>query len=317
MTKSKRNGASIVTGPVVCAPWQGIQNDAPQVDEVAPRKGPVRESVMTVLDSGDETYLKRILIGTPVTGLVRIEWAFARFGQIMPVNWTAVSSPEPVPSIAPLRYTVADAQNIIVHRAVQEDYEWLLLLEHDVVLPVGTFVMLDEYMREGKVPVVSGLYYTRSRPSMPLIFRGRGNGVFLKWSPGDLVWCDGVPTGILLIHSSLLKVMYHDSPEYVVKPGLAVRRVFDTPARQWYDPETRAFNWVLGTSDLEWCSRVMREGYFKKAGWPEYQKRKWPFLVDTRMVCGHINPDGGQFPPELDVLRQAVNDRANAPSLEV
>jgi hypothetical protein len=52
----------------------------------------------------------------------------------------------------------------------------------------------------------------------------------------------------------------------------------------------------MGTSDLDWCTRVMEGGYFKKAGWPKFQRRKYPFLVDTNILCRHINPNGEIFP---------------------
>jgi len=249
-----------------------------------------------IQDSGDENFSKRLLIGTATTGLVRIEWVQARYGQIIPTNWSMVSLLHYLDAYIPLRYQVDDAQNAIVKQAVENKYEWLLLVEHDTILPPDAFVRFGEYMREEKVPVVSGLYYTRSRPSEPLVYRGRGNSFFGKWQMGDLVWCDGVPTGALLIHCSILRAMYDDSPEYQVPPGLTLRRVFETPRTFWSDPESKQFNTVSGTSDLNWCTRIMKGSYFEKAGWPEYQKMEFPFLVDTNIFCRHIDPDGAQYP---------------------
>ncbi len=53
--------------------------------------------------------------------------------------------------------------------------------------------------------VVSGLYFSKGVPSWPLIFRGRGNGAFLNFRIGDRVWCDGIPTGFLLVHMSVIR----------------------------------------------------------------------------------------------------------------
>jgi len=150
-------------------------------------------------------------------------------------------------------------------------------------------------MREEQVPVVSGLYYTRSIPSEPLIYRGRGNSFYTDWDMGDKVWCDGVPTGCLLIHCGILRAMWQDAESYQLA-GIQVRRVFETPTRSWHDPETGTFNMTSGTSDLDWCTKVMTGGYFGKAGWTEYEGREFPFLCDTNIKCGHINPDGQQFP---------------------
>jgi hypothetical protein len=190
---------------------------------------------------------------------------------------------------------VDDAQNIIVKQAVEGKYQWLLLIEHDTIPPADAFIRFNQYMRDEKIPVVSGLYYARSRPSEPLVFRGRGNSFYGDWQPGDMVWCDGVPTGMLLIHCSILRAMWDESPEYSVR-GTITRRVFETPRNVWIDPTTHQFNSESGTSDLAWCDRVMKGGFFEKAGWKEYQEKEYPFCVDTNIFCKHIDPDGQQYP---------------------
>ena len=229
--------------------------------------------------------VSRLLIGTPTTGLVRIEWVIARYSQVTPVNWSETT----YNWIVPVGYSVADAQNMVAKYAVEQEYEWLLFVEHDVVLPRDAFVRFNTYMSEGKVPVVSGLYYTRTSPPTPMIFRGRGTGYFGGWEHGDQVWCDGVPTGCLLVHGSILKAMWDDSPEYEVG-GSATRQVFESPRRM-----TEHGIWS-GTSDLEWCSRVMDGGYFAQAGWDKYQEMENPLLVDTNIFCRHISTNGEQFP---------------------
>jgi hypothetical protein len=248
-----------------------------------------------IQDSGDPEYTKRLLVGTATTGLVRIEWVGARYGNIIPVNWSMVTFQHFIDSYIPLRYQVDDAQNMIAKEAVEKGYEWCLLLEHDVIIPPDCFIRINEYMRKADIPIVSGLYYTRSRPSEPLLFRGRGNSFFDKWQMGDRVWVDGIPTGIVLIHGSILKAMWAESPEYAVR-GAITRRIFETPRKLWYDPETDSGSILSGTSDLWWCDRIMKENFFTKAGWPKYQKKKYPFLVDTQLFCRHINQDGEQFP---------------------
>jgi hypothetical protein len=261
---------------------------------------PVQPYRNIVEDSGTSSYINRILIATPVTGSVRIEWVQARYGQIIPVNWSQVQYIEWMNGYYPLRYQVADAQNMCVKIAITKEFEWMLLWEHDVIPPIDALVKLNNYMREEQVPVVSGLYHTRSRPSEPLIFKGRGTGSFVDFVEGDKIWCDGIPTGFLLIHCGILRKMWDESEEYVVHyPGGRVamtRRVFETPRELFINPETGDNFTLEGTSDLEWCTRVMKGEYFAKAGWEEYQKMEYPFLVDTSIKCSHINMDGEQFP---------------------
>lgn len=283
-------------------------------------KSPVREYREIVNDSGTNKYTNRILIGTATTGLVRVEWMQARFGQIVPVNWSNVIMNEWIPGYMPLRYQVADAQNLIVKKAVEMDFEWLLLWEHDVIAPADTLIKLNRYITDEKVPIVSGLYFTRSRPAEPLIFRGRGTGAFRDWTLGGDVWCDGVPTGMLLVHMGIIREMWKDAEEYEITYGTTsqrTRRVFDTPRRLWFDPETGGYNTVEGTSDLEWCTRIMEKGYFARAGWHEYQEKQYPFLVDTSIFCRHINPDGEQFPYPLELAEFAEENEPQPLSVQV
>jgi len=252
------------------------------------------EEFLGILKSGANPY-SRLCIGTPTLGTIRMEWHQARISLIMPVNWAEVRVMQNMPGFMPLGFLVADAQNLIVRHAIDQDSEWLLLYEDDVLPPLDAFVRLNEYMMDGGTPIVSGLYYTKSRPSEPLIFRGRGNGYYPKWKRGDLVWADGVPTGFLLIHMSIMKALWEDSEAYIVR-GQETRRVFHFPRDMWQDPETGNYKTMHGTSDLAWCSRIIEGGYFKKAGWPKYQRKKYPFLVDTNIFCRHISPNGELFP---------------------
>lgn len=250
----------------------------------------------TLDDSGNPHYTHRVLIGTASTGLVRMEWVHSRYGQVIPVNWGQVSYTEFVGGYIPLRYQVDDAQNLIIQAAVQGNYEWVLLWEHDVIAPPDALIKLDKYLSSREHPVVSGLYFTRAAPARPLVFRGRGNGVYTDWKIGDKVWCDGVPTGFLLIHASVFKLMYEEAPEYLVQGHRPARLVFRTPRDVAIDPEIGGVHTLTGTSDLDWCTQVMNKNIFARAGWPEHAKMEFPFLIDTNIACRHIAPNGEQFP---------------------
>lgn len=261
---------------------------------------PVRPYRIIVDDSGNNFYVNRVLLASPVTGLVRVEWVSARYGQIIPVNWSMVQMTEMMSGYYPLRYQVADAQNLIVKEVITRDFEWLLLWEHDVIPPENTLIKINKYIREEKHPVVSGLYFTRSYPAEPLIFRGRGVGAYYDFKIGDQVWADGVPTGFLLIHGAILRAMWEDSEEYMVGRRLT-RRIFRSPMDSWIDPADNSVYSKTGTSDLEWCTRVMEGKYFEKAGWGKYQDMEYPFLVDTSIFCRHIEVDGRQFPSPAEI----------------
>lgn len=252
-----------------------------------------------VQDSGDPGYVNRVLVGTPTRGTVRIEWVMARYGQVIPTNWSSVQILEFLDSYIPLRYQVADAQNLIVKETIERDFQWLLLIEDDDVLPPDAFLRFNTYMREAKVPVVSGLYYTKSVPSEPLVYRGQGTSFYDKWKFGDLIYCDGVPTGCLLIHVGVLRAMWNDSEVYQCR-GITTRRVFETPRIVAVDPETQEFNTMVGTSDLHWSKRVVDGDYLRKAGWNDYmdslEDPKYPLIIDTNIFCRHVDESGRMYP---------------------
>lgn len=255
-----------------------------------------------------EQYSKRLIVGTATTGNIRFEWAAARYSQVIPANWSKVDMTQFVNGFVPLRYSIADAQNLIVQKAVQDNYEWLLLIEHDTMPPSDALIRFNEYMRSEKYPVVSGLYFTRSVPAEPMVYRGRGNSFYTDWKLGDLVMVDGVPTGMLLINMKLMRAIYADSPEYMVS-GQSCRRVFDTPVKTWFNEETGAQEALVGTSDLDWCARIIEGGYLAKAGWKALSKQQYPFVIDTNIACNHINPDGTQFP--IGGVPQWCHDNGN------
>ena len=249
----------------------------------------------TFLHINNGKWQNRLLIGTPLTGLVRAEWMFARYGNIIPTNWSQVDIVRYMNSSFALRHQIADAENLIVKNAVEGNFEWLLFIEHDNIIPPDAFIKINQYMLSEKVPVVGGLYFTKSDPPEPMIYRDIGWGYYNKWKLGDKVWAKGIPFGFTLIHGSILKEMWKESEEYETN-GEKTRRVFNQPAERWQDPQSK--NWFshVGTSDLEWCKRVIEGEYFAKAGWTEYQKKKYPFLVDTSIFVHHIDMQGQQWP---------------------
>ena len=254
---------------------------------------------MGIIDSGNNKFRQRLLVATPTLGLVRMEWVTARYNQIIPTNWSKTDMIQFLNGYIPLRYTVADAQNQAVKACVEGDFEWLMFIEDDTMPPVDGFLRFTEYMDKGDIPVVSGLYFTRSEPPEPMVYRGRGNHYFRKWKLEDKVWVDGVPTGMLIIHANLLKAIYDDSPDYRLSDGQTARRVFASPAQSWFNEESGAQETLVGTSDLDFCSRVIKGDYLTKAGFPKIAKKKYPFLIDTNIYAMHIERDGRQFPLEF------------------
>lgn len=267
------------------------ENDQPISPEIQ------NEGYTSTIIKNNTSWQHRILVGTPTTGDVRMEWVLGRYGQVIPTNWSNVDVHEWMSAYAPLEYLVPDAQNLIVKHALTKGFRYLLLYEQDNIPMPDAFMKINDYMLAGDVPIVSGLYFTKSVPPEPILYRGRGNSHFTDWKLGDKVWVDGVPTGFLLIDCKILQVMWDESPEYNLGT-ITTRRVFECPRRMDWNPETGELVIGTGTSDLEFCSRVMKDNILEKAGFGKFAKEHpdYPFLCDTGIFLWHIDPQGRKFP---------------------
>lgn len=254
--------------------------------------------IKQTLDVNPDKWTRRVVIGIPTTGLLRVEWVQSRFSQVIPTNWSHADVWQFMSSYMPMAYQIADAENLIAKVVVEQDYEWLLSIESDNLIPPHTFRKMNEYMMSKEWPVVGGLYFTKSVPAEPMIYRGRGTAYYDDWKFGDLVQCDGLPFGCTLIHGNIIREMWKDSPEYMVN-GQLTRRVFEQPNEGWRDPETGRYMSRTGTSDLAFFTRVKEGGYLARAGFKKHQEMENPFIVDTSIFVKHIDNSGVQWPIEV------------------
>lgn len=236
----------------------------------------------------DDVRLHRVLLGTPSLGTVRMEWHNAVTGLVVPCNWSNSTS-------TPLGFLVDDAQNLLVDQCLRDGFQWLLLLEDDVVPPPDLLLRFAKYIAAGDEPIVSGLYHLKGSDE-PLIYRGRGNGAYRKFTPGERIRVDGIPTGCCLIHRHILRVLHTEAEPYTLRAngqGITLKRVFQTPRSAFVDEGTGAYQKLIGTSDLHFCDEVRAKGVLATAGWPKLQKLRYPYLCDTAIRCGHIDRDTG------------------------
>lgn len=239
-------------------------------------------------------YSHRLMVGTPTLGIIRMEWHHAVAGLVVPCNWSNSS-------LAPQGFLTDDAQNIIVKEVIEKNFDFMFLLEDDVIPPADLFLRLNAHMRKLPSPLISGLYHVKpshysTEPPEPMIYRGRGNGAFFDWKPGDLVWADGVPTGCLLVHNSVLKAVWDASEDYTLHANgqtISLRRVFHSPRKVFTDVDLPSYHKLVGTSDIYFCDRILSEGLLATCGWKHLSRKRYPFLVDTRIRCGHIDRSTG------------------------
>lgn len=249
----------------------------------------------STIDEACEPITNRILVGIPATGLVRIEWVLARYGQVIPCNWSQSDLVHFIDQYSPLGFMVADARNMICTKAVEGDFKWVFFIDHDTLMPPQTLLTWNERMLSEDIPVFGGLYFTKGVPSEPLVYRGVGTSYYKNWKLGDEVWVDGLGMGCTMIHVSILKIMYDEAESYMIGPN-TVKRIFTTPSKIGYDPQLKGWNAQSGTEDLQWCNEVRKRGILQKAGWGDIAKKRFPYLVDTNIFCKHIDNSGIQYP---------------------
>lgn len=224
----------------------------------------------------------KVLVGIPSTGCVRIEWALAYFGTITPTNFQlSLHSPIGLP--------VAEARNQVVEAAINGKFDWIFFIDHDVIVPADLWVKVRSYMIRNDIPIMNGLYYTKSAIPEPLIYRGLGEGPFYGWKPGDKVWASASGMGCTLIHTSVFKNM---TPPYYVTPRVAENNVL-----------------MSGTEDFYFYGRVIEEGVLKKAGW-KMPDPKHPILVDTDLFCQHIDLNSGKQYPKCVSPKHVIDHQA-------
>lgn len=160
------------------------------------------------------------------------------------------------------------ARNHAVELALQGGFEWLFFLDDDVIAPPQTVRML---INRG-LPIVSGLYYRRNEPIVPVMIKENADGSnqwITSFQAPSLVECDLVGAGCLLIHNTVLRKMSYPWFEWRVDRK-------DLPEKE------------RASEDFTFCKRAKKEFGFK-------------IYVDTGVQCLHCGPSrseiGGAMKP--------------------
>jgi len=181
------------------------------------------------------------MIGIPYMGPVSLEWALMFRQVILPKDsFVMTSSGMPIDI----------AREKIVKSFMKRDFQWLFFLDSDIHIQPDTIMK----MISKKLPILSGLYYTRYPPIQPVCWRitERGREV-IPFKLGDVVEAEAGGSGCLLIHRSVF--------ERILPPY---------------------FRWTLGLKSerLEGMSEDFY--FFRKA-----RRAGFKFLIDTSIQCKH------------------------------
>ena len=158
------------------------------------------------------------------------------------------------------------ARNEIVEVALRDKAEHVLFLDSDVLFPPHSFQTL--LLRQRNNPehkIISGVYWSKSNPTFPLVFVEEGRGSLLDWRIGDYIKTWGIGMGLVLIHTDVFRAM--EPPWFEIDYGLTVNK------------ETGGISSSSMTEDLPFCDKAGKLGF--------------EIWVDTGIQAGHYDRDHG------------------------
>jgi len=160
------------------------------------------------------------IIGIPSFGTVSMHFAMSLTSVAMPINFTNQFS-------IVLDKRIDEARNEISKLVVESDGNprFLFFLDDDVIMPPNTLRILVNRMENlpEDIGAISGVYYTKSEPGEPLIFKERGRGSYYDWRVGDFFQTWAAGCGLVLIRADVLRRMkeQHGEPWFMVDYGLS------------------------------------------------------------------------------------------------
>jgi len=151
-----------------------------------------------------------VVIGIPSFGMISTYFLQARVSQQFPLVSSAVDK-------IVLNKPIADARNEIVEYALAQNAQYIFWLDDDVIPPPNSFLRLYNHQKD----IINGVYWSKSSPTMPLLFRGHLEGPYWDWHVGDLIEIDAAGNGLTLVKTDVYRKMQKEigGPWYSVEYG--------------------------------------------------------------------------------------------------
>lgn len=146
------------------------------------------------------------VIGFPTRGMVSTYFMMARahLSGTLGISWSDFIVTDEVARQAGIDSTsVAAKKQLIAEHAISQGAEWILFLDDDVLFPPDTLLKL---LQSGK-DIIGGVYWSKSDPCVPLMFRDHMKGPYLDWHAGDLIRVDAMGMGLTFIKTKVFKAL--------------------------------------------------------------------------------------------------------------
>lgn len=246
------------------------------------------------------------VVGIPSFGVVSLQWAMSLTSMAMPINFTNQFS-------VVLDKRIDIARNEIVERVVNDESSprFLFFLDDDVIMPPNSLRNMVHRMENlgPDIGAISGVYYSKSEPGEPLIFKTRGRGSYYDWRVGDFfsVWAAGC--GLVLIRTQALKDMIAQQglPLFAIDYGLVKRKDGVCEARSI--TEDLYFYTKMGKTTAPngkkyslWIDSIIQGQHFDKGSKkffglqreePQFQSRK-PIVISDVPALVWVGCGGGK-----------------------
>lgn len=157
---------------------------------------------------------------------------------------------------------VYDSRNMLSLKAIEDNYDYVMWFDSDMVFPHDTLLSLMEDLDRQDAQIVTGLYFKRKFNTSPVLYRvldkpqKNAQGIpvrqledYIDYPKDTIFPVQGAGFGCMLMETSVLK------------------QVWDT-----FGPAFAPLPW--GGEDISFCYRVKQLGI--------------PILCDSRVKCGHV-----------------------------
>jgi predicted SAM-dependent methyltransferase len=221
-----------------------------------------------------------VLIAIPTLGRpVGLEWALSFKSQNPPINFNTQY-------LVLKNRPVDEARQELCEYALKNKFKYIYFLGDDVVPPSFALRNLIYRMEQDEtIGVCGGIYFTKSEPPFPLVFKENGSGSYWDWKVGEFFEVTGIGMDCTLIRVSILenlsKPWFKTVDEDLSENGL-----------------NRSETW---TEDLYFCKKVCEETNYK-------------IFADASIICEHWDFPNNKcytIPPcSKPTMRLLVNDKA-------